>query len=84
MDSYALSWTINSATLSGPAFVRFHTELAKYNARQLKPRFPEKAWREEINDYAQVSRAEGEYIEAARSEISPLLESVPCDVDGIH
>jgi heme oxygenase-like protein len=76
-----LSWTVDAPTLHGPAFIRFQTELAKYNGRQLAPHFPDQSWRQEIDDYAKVSRAEGEYIEAVRLEISPLVADIPSDVD---
>jgi hypothetical protein len=77
-----LSWREDAAALHGPAFTRFQTELAKYNGRQLEPRFPDENWRQEIDDYAQVIRAEGEYLEALRSEIRPLLADIPSEVDG--
>jgi hypothetical protein len=60
----------------------FQTELAKSNARQLRPGFPSQAWREELDEYAQVTRAEGEYIEAVRQEISPLVPNIPGHVDN--
>ncbi|HET9395076.1 MAG TPA: hypothetical protein VFO36_03390 [Nitrospiraceae bacterium] len=68
MATLDLSWREDAAALHGPAFARFQTELAKYNGRQLEPRFPDENWRQEIDDYAQVIRAEGEYLEAVRSE----------------
>jgi heme oxygenase-like protein len=76
-----LSWTETAAELQGPAFDRFQIELAKYNGRQLRPGFPSDAWREELDEYAIVTRAEGEYIEAVRREISPLVADVPSGVD---
>jgi Iron-containing redox enzyme len=76
-----LSWTENSGLLHGPAFDLFQTELAKYNGRQLRPGFPSETWREELDEYAKVTRAEGEYIEAVRREISPLVANVPSNVD---
>jgi hypothetical protein len=76
-----LSWTENAGELQGPAFERFQSELAKYNSRQLRPAFPSGTWREELDDYAQVTRAEGEYVEAVRQEISPLVANVPNSVD---
>jgi hypothetical protein len=57
-------------------------ELAKYNGRQLEPAFPSEAWREELDEYAQVNRAEGEYIETVRREIAPLVAEIPSDVEG--
>lgn len=82
MATHDLSWTVDAAALQGPAFVRVQAELAKYNGRQLEPRFPDETWREEIDDYAKVNRAEGEYIEAVRLAISPLLADIPSEVDG--
>ena len=76
-----LSWTRNATELSGPGFERFQSELAKYNGRQLNPAVPHAAWREELEVYARILRAEGEYIETVRGEISPLLVDVPDDVD---
>ena len=82
MSPHDLSWTKNAAQLAGPAFERFQTELAKYNARQLQPGFPAEAWREELDGHARVTRAEGEYIEAVRAEVSSLVADIPDDVDG--
>lgn len=77
-----LSWTENAGELQGPAFDRFQIELAKYNGRQLEPGFPNETWREELDDFARVTRAEGEYIEAVRQEMRPLVADVPSDVDN--
>jgi heme oxygenase-like protein len=77
-----LSWTANAGQLEGPGFDRFQVELAKYNGRQLEPGFPNEAWRKDLDDYAQVKRAEGEYIEAVRQEIEPLVGDIPSDVDN--
>lgn len=79
---YDLSWTENAGELQGPAFDRFQIELAKYNGRQLEPGFPNETWREELDDFARVTRAEGEYIEAVRQEMRPLVADVPTDVDN--
>lgn len=81
MSYHDLSWTADPAQLRGPAFERFQTALAKYNAQQLQPGFPAEAWREELDEHAGVTRAEGEYIEAVRQEISPLVADIPGDVD---
>ena len=60
-------------SLHGPAFERFHTELAKYNGRQLEPAFPDATWREELDDHARVSSAQRANISRrCGSEISPL------------
>jgi hypothetical protein len=76
-----LSWTETAAELQGSLFERFQIELAKYNGRQLQPAFPDNVWREELDDHAKVLRAEGEYIEAVRQKISPLVDNVPSDTD---
>jgi hypothetical protein len=76
-----LSWTETAFELQGPAFNRFQTELAKYNTRQLQPALPADSWREELDDYAKVMRAEGDYIEAVRHEVGPLVANVPSGVD---
>ena len=73
------SWTETAGEIDGPKFESFQTELAKYNSRQLQPAFPTGAWRDELDEYARVSRAEGEYIEAVRGEISRLVVNVPSD-----
>jgi hypothetical protein len=77
----SISWIADAAALYGPAFERFQIELAKYNGRQLTPHFPDHAWHEELDDFARVLRAEGEYIEAVRKEISPFVVDIPSDVD---
>lgn len=82
MTSQDLSWTADARQISGPGFERFQIDLSKYNGDQLRPRLPDQAWRDELDTYAQVMRAEGEYIEAVREEICPLLADVPNDVDG--
>ena len=81
MTPHDLLWTETAAELQGPAFDRFQIELAKYNGQQLRPGFPSDAWREELDEYAIVTRAEGEYIEAVRREISPLVAELPSGVD---
>ena len=48
------------------------------------PAFPSEAWREELDEYAQVTRAEGEYIEAVREEISLLVADIPSGVARFH
>lgn len=81
MTSDDLSWIKAPNELEGPAFARFHRELAKYNALHLQPGFPSDAWRDELDEYAQVTHAEGEYIEAVRQEINSLVADIPSGVD---
>jgi len=75
------AWTTAADQLYGPAFERFHRDLAKYNGRQLRPGFPHETWREDVEVLARVVRAEGEYIEAVRREVAPLTAEIPSDVD---
>jgi hypothetical protein len=76
-----LSWTDASNELEGQDFERFQIELANYNARHLMPAFPTAAWRDDVEEFARVTRAEGEYVEAVRCEVRPLLANVPSGVD---
>ena len=77
MATNDLSWTAAANELEGQGFERFHIELAKYNARQLMPAFPTDTWRDEVDEFAQVSWAEGEYIETVRREISRSWRACP-------
>ena len=77
-----LLWTANAGQLEGPGFERFQVELANYNGRQLQPSFPNETWREDLDEYAQIKRAEGEYIEAVRREIGSLVADIPTQVDN--
>ena len=82
MANNDFSWTDAADELEGQGFERFQIELAKYNARQLMPAFPTRCLaRRRSKNYARVTRAEGEYIEAVRREVSPLLANVPSGVD---
>jgi hypothetical protein len=76
------AWTEHADHLYGPTFERFQKELAEYNSRQLKPGFPGETWREDLDELARVSRAEGDYIEAVRQEIAALTAGIPLDVDA--
>jgi Iron-containing redox enzyme len=81
VTSRRLSWTATPDKLSGPSFDRFHTELAKFNGRNLSPGFPSATWQTELNEHGQVTLAEGKYIEAVRKQITRLTTKIPADVD---
>ena len=72
-----LEWTSAASQLQGPGFARFQLELTKFNRRRFQPALPSPAWREELVDESFVARAEGEFVEAARREVAPLLTGVP-------
>jgi hypothetical protein len=76
-----LSWTDGAKALAGPKFDYFQNKLAKYNARQLQPAYPAPDWQGEVDEFATVLRAEGDYIEAVRQEIAPLVAELPTSVD---
>jgi hypothetical protein len=81
MSMRNLEWTKFASQLSGAGFAPFQNELAKYNGWQLSPATPDEEWRAQIDEHATVSLAEGEYIEAVRQEVAPLLQTVSDDVD---
>jgi len=82
MTTTDLRWTETACHINGPGFEAFHTELAKYNAKQLNPAFPTASWRDDLETEGQVTLAEVEYIEAVRETIVPLITDIPNDVDG--
>ena len=82
MSARNLDWTKLAVQITGADFAVFQTALAKYNGWQLTPAIPGKEWRTQIDEHAVITLAEGEYIEAVRMEIAPLLPSVGKDVDG--
>jgi hypothetical protein len=77
-----LDWTRFAAALSGPGFGRFQRELTKFNARRLKPTLPGSAWRDEVRVESRVLQAEGEFVEAVRAEIAPLVGDIPDTADN--
>jgi len=77
-----LEWTSAASQLQGPGFARFQLELTKFNRRRFQPALPSPTWREELVDESFVARAEGEFVEAARREVAPLLAGVPEEVDA--
>jgi hypothetical protein len=77
-----LVWTEVASQLEGSGFARFQRELTKFNGRRLAPSLSNATWREELDEESIVSRAEGEFIEAARQKIAPLVADVPEDVDA--
>jgi hypothetical protein len=82
LSATELAWPDTASALEGPAFDRFQRSLATYNAQQLDPAMPDECWREEIENHARIARAEGEYVEAVRRHIAPLVTKIPCDVQG--
>jgi hypothetical protein len=77
-----LDWTRFAAELAGPGFALFQRELTKFNRDRLEPSLPRSAWREDVRDEWLVLQAEGEFVEALRKEIAPLVADIPETVDA--
>jgi hypothetical protein len=77
-----LDWTRFAADLAGPGFALFQRELARYNHRRLEPAMPRPGWRARIRQECSVLQAEGEFVEALRREIAPLVADIPQTVDA--
>jgi hypothetical protein len=55
--------------------------LARFNHRRLEPGFVTSEWRDALAEEFELLRLEGEFIEAARQEIAPLVADVPEEAD---
>ncbi|HSP20064.1 MAG TPA: iron-containing redox enzyme family protein, partial [Myxococcaceae bacterium] len=56
---------------------RLHGALARWNTRRLRPEHPTRRWREDLEDDLRMHTLEGEWIEAERAAIAPLLRDLP-------
>jgi hypothetical protein len=74
-------WRAFAAHTDGPGFARFQRELTRYNRRRLEPSLPDPKWRDGVRDEGRVAEAEGDFVEAMRKEIAPLVADIPRDVD---
>lgn len=82
MEAGDFEWTRFASQLGGPGFAFFQRELAKFNRCRLDPALPRATWRNDARDECRVLQAEGEFVEAVREEIAPLVADVPVDVDA--
>jgi hypothetical protein len=64
------------------AFAETQKRLARFNHDRLVPRFPTADWRDTLTTDLHFYQVEGDFIEAARAEIAPMLEDLPEDADG--
>jgi hypothetical protein len=78
----ARDWMKFASHLQGDGFALFQRELTRYNHRRLDPALPDASWRDALREESRVLQAEGEFIEALRNEIAPLVDDVPDSVDG--
>ena len=74
-------WLAFAAHINGPGFARFQRELTRYNRRRLEPSLPDPSWRDLVRDEGSVAEAEGDFVEAMRKEIAPLVADIPVDVE---
>jgi hypothetical protein len=77
-----IGWLEAASELDGPGFEQFQIGLTQFNSRHLGPSFPAETWRDDLELQAMVAIAEGEFVEAARRKVAPLLSDVPDDVDS--
>jgi hypothetical protein len=76
------NWIEAAKSLSGALHEMVHRKLAAANAEMLEPKVSLPSWRDDLDRDQAVYRAEGEYVEAVRDHIQPLLKDVPTDVDA--
>jgi hypothetical protein len=81
MELRDTDWRAFAAHINGPGFARFQRELTRYNRRRLEPSLPDPNWRDLVRDEGRVAEAEGDFVEAMRKEIAPLVADIPVDVE---
>jgi hypothetical protein len=64
------------------AFAETQKRLARFNRQRLTPGFPAVDWRDTLTNDLHYFQIEGDFIEAARAEIAPMLHGLPDDADG--
>src|SRR6476620_1350566 len=82
MELRNMDWLAFATDTDGPGFARFQRELTRYNRHRLEPSLPVPAWRGHVRDESRVAEAEGDFVEAVRKEIAPLVADIPLDVDA--
>ena len=70
------------ARLPRPAFAETQKRLARFNRQRLTPHLPTSAWRDTLKSDLHFREIEGDFVEAARAEIAPMLDGMPEDADG--
>lgn len=65
-------------TSESPLFLeRLHRTLARWNTRRLRPEHPTRRWREDLEEDLRMRTLEGEWLEAERAAVAPLVREVP-------
>lgn len=70
------------ARLPRPAFAETQKRLARFNRQRLTPCLPAGDWRDTLKSDLHFREVEGDFVEAARAEIAPMLDGLPEDADG--
>lgn len=65
-----------------PTADTLHKALAHWNHRRLAVETPSDDWRMDLTAEYRMKRAEGQFVEAFRARIAPLVQDVPSDPDG--
>jgi hypothetical protein len=60
----------------------FHARLMRFNARRFKPGVPTEDWATVLTRDIAMQKDEGEFLEAERAAIQPMLNDVPLDADA--
>jgi len=67
--------------LTGTTFAETQRRLARFNRQRLTPGFPTIDWRDNLTKDLHYFQIEGDFVEAARAEIAPMMEDIPEDPD---
>jgi len=59
-----------------------HKGLAHWNHRRLSPDAPTQDWRDQLDEEGAMRRLEGEFIEAFRAHVAPLVEAAPREAEA--
>jgi hypothetical protein len=76
------AWVSLGGNLDGASFELVQKTIARRNAEMLEPKTKVADWYTILERDLAVYQAEGEYIEAVRSEIQPLMKDIPTDADS--
>src|ERR1022692_3093605 len=74
-------WLRFAVSLDGPGFALFQHELTVFNRRRLEPSLGPAGWADDFEQSHRVLRAEGEFVEAVRKRIEPLVKDIPRAAD---
>ncbi|MFL5296489.1 MAG: iron-containing redox enzyme family protein [Phenylobacterium sp.] len=73
---------VGAFTREAPDAEALHRGLAVWNRRRLAVQTPHADWADELSEDGRMLRLEGEFIEAFRAHVEPMLADVPQDAAG--